>query len=214
MPSIEYQNLYVRRWVSIFIINKIQNAFDIDRKKFFTLVHFTSNFIPPHLQRIENIDLSNSKIIGDEIGANSYLSNAKLSNSTLHGNFDGTKFIGTDLTGSTFESYSNFNGVDFNGAILTKLKSSYDHNESEFAVRFTNCDFREPKFIDANISNFNFIGSDFYESDFSGAQLDSNFLACELGHVIISEKLARQDSSYLDGTGKMLILSLLTKRKN
>ena len=74
LPEVKYENMYVHRWISLFIINKIRNTFDIERDKFFRLVKYTSNFIPPHLQRVENIDLSGSRISGETLGPNCYLS--------------------------------------------------------------------------------------------------------------------------------------------
>ncbi len=188
LSEIKYENLYIHRWISLFVINKVGNSFYIEREKFFDLVRCTSNFIPEYLQRIENIDLSKSKITGSELGTNSNLSNAKLSGSTLVGEFNGTKFIGTHLCGCTIESYSHFNGVDFSGADLSELKSKYDEMESEFAVRFTECNFREAKFNNAVLDNFHFCGSQFNQADFSEASIKSNFLSCELEHVKASDR--------------------------
>jgi uncharacterized protein YjbI with pentapeptide repeats len=187
LPTVMYENLIIHRWISIFVMNKVKNTFQIEREKFFRLVRFSSNFIPEYLQRIENIDLSNSKIIGDDLGLNSNLSKAQLHNSTLVGNFNGTKFVGSDLTDSTIELRSKFIGTDFSGANLTNLMSKYN-DDSRYSAEFVGCDFFETKFINGKINNYDFKACDFKDADFSDAELGSNFLACRLSSVKTTQK--------------------------
>ena len=186
LPTIRYENMLIHRWMSLFVMNKIKNKFDIDRDKFFRLVKWTVNFIPSYLQRVENIDLSGSNISGEILGPNCYLC-AKLQNSILTGHFSGTKFIGANLSGSNIEIGSEFQGVDFSGANMSDIKSG-NNDDSLFSVEFLNCDFGETRFINAKLNNYNFKVCDFSDADFSDAELGSNFLTCDLRSVKSNEK--------------------------
>ena len=191
LKSTEYENMFTHRWIAIFILNILDNSYQLNRQKFFRLLKLSANFIPLHMQRIENLDLSKSKIVGDELGSKSNLSKANLQHSTLTGNFNGTKFIGDKLLGATIEYKAQFNGVDFSGADLKELKTRYSQGfqeESDFIAKFVDCRFFETKFNNANIGDCTFYASNFRDSDFSGASLNSNFVVCSLSYVTTNEK--------------------------
>ena len=83
----------------------------------------------------------------------------------------------------TIETGSDFIGVDFSGADMSQIKSKYDSQDSAFAADFVGCNFRETKFHDGNLDNFNFQCSDFQNADFCKAQLNSNFNSSDLERV-------------------------------
>ena len=102
--------------------------------------------------------------------------------------------MGANLSGSSIEIRSEFQGVDFSGAHLNDIKSK-SNDDSLFSAEFSSCDFREAKFINAKLNDYNFKVCNFGESDFSEAELGSNFLACDLRDVKTGEKTNAQGLS-------------------
>ena len=77
---------------------------------------------------------------------------------------------------------------------MSDIKSGIN-DDSLFSVEFLNCDFRETKFINAKLNDYNFKVCNFGDSDFSDAELGSNFLACDLRDVKSGEKTNAQGLS-------------------
>jgi uncharacterized protein YjbI with pentapeptide repeats len=163
-----YDNLTIHRWISVAVLNRLENFYKLDTDLFFKLLKSSQGSIPDYIVRIENIDLSGHIFEGDTSNYN--LTKANLMNSVFHGTFYGTNFSGADLTGSKIEQGSNFHGCDFSGANLKGLENK---SYSPYSPNFFNCNFSDSILIEADVTDARFSDCDFTGTDLSGANIGS-----------------------------------------
>jgi len=167
--SESYENLFVHRWVSIIIINKVKDMFKLDSKKFFKLYQSTLGSIPNYLIVIDNIDLSGSNFNNHVSIFN--LTNVKLRRSKFHGTILGVCFSGADLSNSEIDVATKFISCNFSGANLSEIIVD---DTTTYNAYFINCKFNNCKLIKANMQDVAFHGSDFEDADISGAKLNNS----------------------------------------
>ena len=187
--ELKFVNMNLHRWISIFVINKLEPTYGIDKRKLFDLIRITSNFTPEYLQRIENFDLTHSEISSDIIGPSPNLSKANISYSNFSGTFYNAKFIGTNLSNSKFKPFVklidvNFQGADCSGLIIQDKEEHL--MDSDYLVSFIKCYFNTTKFIKADLSHMNFSLSKFINTDISGANLEKSNISLVQANFIMT----------------------------
>lgn len=167
---IAYKNLQNHRWISILLLNKLADNYEINSEKFFKFIRNTNKSILGYIITIDNLDLSYSRI---EDGLGDYnLSGAKLPHSTFHGDFFGTMFVDADLSQSEIKMGTTFEGCDFSKANMSKVKVEIDTDVSPFIVHYINCDFSNCNMTDAAFNMTSFTLSKFNKTNLSGVQLE------------------------------------------
>jgi hypothetical protein len=73
IPSNKYRDLWIHRWLSLYILNTLASEQKIDKKILSNLIDNTSHITPHYLKRLVNANLSNANL------SNANLSKADLS---------------------------------------------------------------------------------------------------------------------------------------
>jgi len=195
-----YDNLTIHRWVSIAVLNRLENFYKLDTELFFKLLKSSHDSIPDYVIRIDNIDLTGHNFEGDTSNYN--LTKSNLMKSVFHGTFYGTNFSGANLSGSQIKQGTNFHGCNFSGANLNGIENKSD---SPYSPHFFKCNFSDSILVDAKLSDSRFGDCPFTNADLSGADMGNTiFSSADFGTVKCNESTTARNIELLgkdDGTG-------------
>jgi uncharacterized protein YjbI with pentapeptide repeats len=200
-PISKYAELWIHRWLSLYVLNKLAPDIPIDKKMLADFIVKTSHTVPQLQMRLNKVDLSDQ-----------FLGNAMLSGANLSGaNLSDTKLVGADL------SYANLSDTDLSHAYLSGADLSdakivganlYDAKLSDADLSFANlssANLSNAKIFDANLSFANLSGADLSQAyltfaDISNADLpDSNLTGANLtGADLSNADLSGADLSGAD----------------
>jgi uncharacterized protein YjbI with pentapeptide repeats len=146
LAASRYQDLWIHRWISMYVLKTIEPNSNVDKVKLLSFVQGTDHSIPFYLKKLNGVDFSNSNLSGAEL-SNANLSYANLSYANLQrANLSDAKLIGANLSGSDLSraelkgadlSYADLSNANLPRAILFYATLSYA-NFSEAVLDYTN----------------------------------------------------------------------------
>jgi uncharacterized protein YjbI with pentapeptide repeats len=133
----DYKGLWVKRWISLYVLNELKPAEELDKEKLRRLVRYSGHFTPGYLMNLKNVDLSSTYLSradfshADLSGANlsgasmkyanlsrCNLSRVRLKNTYLrYANLHRAILSRADLSGA-YLRYANLRGADLTNSIL------------------------------------------------------------------------------------------------
>ena len=153
-PYLRYAELSIHRWISLYIINKLDPQKEFDIKTLEILIKSTSHNIPSHLKKLAKIDLSGADL------SKANLSGADLSEAKLFG----ADISSTEKIGESYFLKANLSGADLSGADLSEANLS-DADLSE-------TDLTNARFLHAIVSRANLSGANLSGAHFEGANIN------------------------------------------
>jgi hypothetical protein len=123
IPSNKYRDLWIHRWLSLYILNTLASEQKIDKKILSNLIDNTSHITPHYLKRLVNANLSNANLSNANL-SNANLSCAKNSDADLsYANLSGSNLSNANLSGSNL-SNANLSGSNLSNANLSNANLS------------------------------------------------------------------------------------------
>ncbi len=190
-----YENLWIHRWISLFIFNKLISQTEreqtnhvnslvqhIEKEKLRILILNTSYFTPNKCKNLNYIDLSSVNLSYSELEganlANSILCNSNLNYCNLHlANLYNSKLSNTRLIGA-YLSYANLSHADLTKSNLSRadLTASIFDNADLTSAEIKRAEFSYSKISHAKLKQTDLTGSYLYEFNLSHSNLSKSIL--------------------------------------
>jgi hypothetical protein len=153
----EYKNLWIHKWITLFILKKLSPDTKIDKRKLITLIKSSSNLVPEYVKNLMKVDLSEAELkLADLSGAD--LSWADLSRANLSYAF----LLRADLSHANL-SNAFLSRADLSGADLTFANLS--------SANLTSTNLHYVNLSGADLSAADLNGADFFQSIVVGVTL-------------------------------------------
>jgi uncharacterized protein YjbI with pentapeptide repeats len=198
ISSNDYVNLWLHRWISLYILKRLNPDKELDKDKLTNIIRFSSGLVEGHL-KIKNL-------------CNADLSHADLSKTRLsHVNLYDANLSKANLTEAKLPyanlSYANLSGGTLIEAVLSyaDLSSATIHNTNLSHADLSFATLRNAKILnavlpDANLSYANLSNCNLSHADLSNADLSHAILSnCNLSHAdLFHADLSHADLSWAD----------------
>jgi uncharacterized protein YjbI with pentapeptide repeats len=196
-PISKYAELWIHRWLSLYVLNKLALGTRIDKKALADFIVKTSNTIPQLQMRLNKVDLSGQFLKNTMlIGAN--LSGANLSRVDLSGaNLSRVDLSGADLSSAYLSSAYLF-GADLSEAYISYVQLSY---ACLFSANISHANLSRANLSGADLSHVNLSGADLSHVNLSYTNLSDAYLSYA---TLSSANLSDADLSYADLSGANL----------
>jgi len=216
-PAMKYRELWIHRWLSLYILNSLAPKNKIDKTILANFITNTSHTVPSSLKRLTNVDLSESDLSGAD------LHKANLS----EGIFKGTDLSFTDLSGADISNAciieSDLSGADLVETNLTKStlsKTNLSSTDLSFTdlsgaklsllllrdVKILNLELDENTSFDNTLTNVPELVK-FIETD---ERINPNISITPIGYNQISRGELKTGASQVKGIRQALIKELKT----
>jgi uncharacterized protein YjbI with pentapeptide repeats len=181
-PISKYAELWIHRWLSLYVLNKLAPDTPIDKKLLADFIVKTSHIVPQLEMRLNKVDLSNQDLLHTLLrGAN--LSGANLSGANLSGaNLSGANLSGANVSGSKLSGadlfYADLSGANLSGADLSDADlSNADLSNADlsrarlFDTNLSQANLAAAKLLNVVLSKVDLSFADLSHDDLSGADL-------------------------------------------
>jgi uncharacterized protein YjbI with pentapeptide repeats len=173
-PISRYAELWIHRWLSLYVLNKLAPHTPIDKKMLADFMVKTSHTVPQLQMRLNKVDLSN-QVLGNTLLTGADLSGANLSDADLsraillHADLSCANLSGANL------SDANLYGANLSGAHL-------------FGVDLSDANLSDANLYGANLSGAHLFGVDLSDANLSDANLSRAILLhADLSRVNLSD---------------------------
>jgi uncharacterized protein YjbI with pentapeptide repeats/nucleoside phosphorylase len=213
---INYEHIWMHRWISLCILKWIKPEEKIDIKKIARLIKLTSNNIPTYLKILKKAHLVGADLSGAD------LSNVDLSGANLSGvNLSGANLSGADFSGAKL-SKANLYRANLYGANLSKANLSKANLSRAilfrvvlsraylFRANLSRADLSETDLSGANLFRANLFRADLSKVNLSGANL---YRANLFGAYLLRANLSGADLSRANLSGANLSGADLSEAK-
>jgi uncharacterized protein YjbI with pentapeptide repeats len=205
----DYKGLWINRWISLFVLNKLKPTQEVDKYKLRRLVRYTGHFTPGYLMNLRKADVSDTNLNRADISHADFseadlseaamkyanLSNCELHQAILHkaylryGNLHNAKLIGSDLSEANLR-YANLREADLTNANL---------QEADLTNAFLGyADLRNANLQEADLTNANLQEADLTNAKLRGTMLrNTKFQYAKiLGVDLTDANLSNADLSF------------------
>ena len=161
-PISKYAELWIHRWLSLYILNKLAPDTRIDKNKLADFIVKTSHTLPQLQMRLNKVDLSN-QFLGNTRVSGADLSDANLFYASLSGaslpaaNLSNASLSNADLTGASLPA------ADLSNASLS--------NADLTGANLSGANLSGANLSDAILSHANLSGADLSDANLTGADL-------------------------------------------
>jgi uncharacterized protein YjbI with pentapeptide repeats len=192
----DYRDLWVSRWISLYVLNKLKPTEELDKEKLRRLVRYSGNFAPGYLMNLKNADLSNTYLSRADL-SHADLSDANLSGASMkYANLSRCTLSRARLK-NTYLRYANLHYATLSRADLSGGTTNLRYANLREAD-LTNADLREADLTNAFLRYANLREADLTNAKLKGAILmntDCRY-ADILGADLTDANLSYADVSY------------------